>query len=131
VQTLTVFGLQAPHRLGLDRDTAQAAVLASIDSVLDEPIEHLLLPDGDGRPSIEVRTTGDLEASLSMPGGHIFHGPLSLPWRADGEDPSTAAERWGVATTDPRILLCGSGSVRGGAVSGLGGYAAARAVLEG
>jgi phytoene dehydrogenase-like protein len=131
VQTLTVFGLQAPHRLGLDRAAAQAAVLASLDDVLAEPIEDLLLPDGDGRPSIEVRTTGDLEASLGMPGGHIFHGPLAFPWRADGAPGSTPAERWGVATADPRILLCGSGSVRGGAVSGLGGYAAARAVLEG
>ncbi|HET6824944.1 MAG TPA: NAD(P)/FAD-dependent oxidoreductase [Amnibacterium sp.] len=131
VQTLTVFGLQAPHRLGLDRDAAQAAVLASIDGVLDEPIEDLLLSDADGRPAIEVRTTADLEASLGMPGGHIFHGPLSLPWRPDDAPAGTAAERWGVATADPRILLCGSGSVRGGAVSGLGGYAAARAVLEG
>lgn len=131
VQTLTVFGLQAPHRLGLDREAAQAAVLASIDSVLDEPIEDLLVLDGDGRPAIEVRTTADLEASLGMPGGHIFHGPLSLPWYPDDRPPVTAAERWGVATADPRILLCGSGSVRGGAVSGLGGYAAARAVLEG
>jgi phytoene dehydrogenase-like protein len=130
VQTLTVFGLQAPHRLGLDRDAAQAAVLASLDDVLAEPIEDLLLPDADGRPAIEVRTTTDLEASLGMPGGHIFHGPLAPPWRADGEPGSTPAERWGVATADPRILLCGSGSVRGGAVSGLGGYAAAQAVLE-
>ena len=79
VQTLTVFGLQAPHRLGLDRATAQAAVLASLDDVLAEPIEPLLLPDADGRPCIEVRTTADLEDSLGMPGGHIFHGPLTAP----------------------------------------------------
>lgn len=131
VHTLTVFGLQAPHRLGLDRATARAAVLASLDDVLDEPIEDLLLADGNGEPCIEVRTTGDLETSLGMPGGHIFHGPLANPWLVEGERPATAAERWGVATADPRILLCGSGSRRGGAVSGLGGYAAARAVLEG
>jgi phytoene dehydrogenase-like protein len=54
-----------------------------------------------------------------------------MPWQPDDAPGATAAERWGVATADPRILLCGSGSVRGGAVSGLGGYAAARAVLEG
>ena len=35
-----------------------------------------------------------------------------------------------MATDDPRILLCGSGAVRGGAVSGLGGHNAAQAVLE-
>ncbi|MGN6743797.1 MAG: phytoene desaturase family protein [Amnibacterium sp.] len=131
VQTLTVFGLQAPHRLGLDRATAEAAVLASLDDVLAEPIEDLLLPDGNGEPCLEVRTTTDLEDSLGMPGGHIFHGPLTPPWLRDGERPATAAERWGVATADPRVLLCGSGSRRGGAVSGLGGYAAAMAVLEG
>jgi phytoene dehydrogenase-like protein len=131
VQTLTVFGLQAPHRLGLDRAAAEAAVLASLDDVLAEPIEPLLLPDADGRPCIEVRTTADLEDSLGMPGGHIFHGPLTAPWLPDDAATATAAERWGVATADPRILLCGSGSRRGGAVSGLGGYAAARAVLEG
>jgi phytoene dehydrogenase-like protein len=131
VQTLTVFGLQAPHRLGLDRASARAAVLASLDDVLAEPIEDLLLRDANGEPCLEVRTTADLETSLGMPGGHIFHGPLANPWLADDERPATAAERWGVATADPRILLCGSGSRRGGAVSGLGGYAAAMAVLEG
>jgi phytoene dehydrogenase-like protein len=36
-----------------------------------------------------------------------------------------------VATAHPRVLLCGSGAVRGGAVSGLGGHNAAMAVLEG
>ena len=40
------------------------------------------------------------------------------------------AERWGVATAHERILLCGSGARRGGAVSGLGGHNAAMAVLE-
>ncbi len=43
----------------------------------------------------------------------------------------TPAQRWGVATTHgDRILLCGSGAVRGGAVSGIGGHNAAMAVLE-
>jgi phytoene dehydrogenase-like protein len=36
-----------------------------------------------------------------------------------------------VATRHPRILMCGSGARRGGAVSGLGGHNAAMAVLEG
>ncbi len=128
--TLTVFGLQAPHRLGLDRARAQAAVLASLDDVLAEPIEDLLLTDAAGRPCIETRTTTDLESSLGMPGGHIFHGPLAWPWLADGEEAATPAERWGVATAHPNVLLCGSGSRRGGGVSGLGGYAAAQALLE-
>jgi phytoene dehydrogenase-like protein len=42
----------------------------------------------------------------------------------------TPARRWGVATAHDRILFCGSGSHRGGAVSGLGGHSSAMAVLE-
>jgi phytoene dehydrogenase-like protein len=130
VHTMTAFGLHAPHRLGLDRPAAQRAVLAALGDVLAEDVEELLLADADGRPCIETRTTTDLEAELGLPGGHIFHGPLTAPWLEDDEPATTAAERWGVATAHPRVLLCGSGSRRGGAVSGLGGYAAAMAVLE-
>jgi phytoene dehydrogenase-like protein len=43
---------------------------------------------------------------------------------------ANVAQRWGVSTDWERILLCGSGAVRGGAVSGLGGHNAAMAVLE-
>jgi phytoene dehydrogenase-like protein len=135
--TLTVFALQAPDRLleGRDPDAARAelqrAVLGSLDSVLAEPVEQLLLTDADGRPCIETATTRDLEQSLRMPGGNIFHGPLDWPWAEEGDALATAAERWGVATAHERILLCGSGSRRGGAVSGLGGFHAAMAVLEG
>lgn len=135
-QTLTVFGLQTPDRLleGRDADAVRAelqtAVLRSLESVLAEPIEPLLLTDAEGRPCIETATTRDLEQSLRMPGGNIFHGPLDWPWADDDAPLGTAAERWGVATAHERILLCGSGSRRGGAVSGLGGYHAAMAVLE-
>lgn len=124
-QTLTAFALQVPHRLGIERATAQAAVLASLDDVLAEPIEPLLLPDGDGEPCIETRTTADLEAELRLPGGNIFHTPLSFPHRSD----EGAEGDWGVRTAHDRILLCGSGSTRGGGVSGLGGFAAAQQVL--
>jgi phytoene dehydrogenase-like protein len=40
------------------------------------------------------------------------------------------AQRWGVATDVANVLLCGSGARRGGAVSGIAGHNAARAVLE-
>ena len=112
------------------RDALQAAVLASLDSVLGEPIEPLLLADADGRPTIETRTTLDLEHSLRMPGGNIFHGPLSWPFAEDDEPLATPAQRWGVATAHERVLLCGAGARRGGAVSGIGGHNAAMAVLE-
>jgi len=49
---------------------------------------------------------------------------------ADDDDPlDTPARRWGVATDHERILLCGSGARRGGAVSGIGGHNGAMAVL--
>lgn len=136
-QTITVFGLHTPDRWLTDenndatRQRLQDAVLASLDSVLAEPVEDLLLTDGDGNPCIETKTTRDLEQALNMPGGNIFHGPLSWPFAEDDDALDTPAQRWGVATAHPRILLCGSGARRGGAVSGLGGHNAAMAVLEG
>jgi phytoene dehydrogenase-like protein len=135
-QTLTVFGLHAPDRLVTEetndarRAELQAAVVASLNSVLAEPIEDLLLVDGAGRPTIETKTTLDIEHALGMPGGNIFHGPLSWPFLEDDAPQSTPAQRWGVATRHPRILICGSGAQRGGAVSGIGGHNAAMAVLE-
>jgi len=105
-------------------------VLRSLDSVLAEPIESVLMMDADGRPCLETKTTLDLEHALRMPGGNIFHGPLAWPFAEDDAPRSTPAERWGVATAHPRILLCGAGAQRGGAVSGLGGHNAAMAVLE-
>lgn len=135
-QTLTVFGLHAPHALlaGADADATrermQAAVLASLNSVLAEPIEPLLLRDADGRPTVETKTTADLESSLRLPGGSIFHGALDWPFAEDDEPLDTAARRWGVATGHDRVLLAGSGARRGGGVSGLGGHNAAMAVLE-
>ncbi|HEX4400327.1 MAG TPA: NAD(P)/FAD-dependent oxidoreductase [Galbitalea sp.] len=135
-QTMTVFGLHAPDRLVTEstndarRSELQAAAVASLNSVLAEPIEDLLLTDALGRPTIETKTTLDIEHALGMPGGNIFHQPLSWPFLEDDAPRSTAAERWGVATRHPRILICGSGAQRGGAVSGIGGHNAAMAILE-
>ena len=135
-QTLTVFGLHTPHRLvaGSDRDrmrdTLTSAVLNSINSVLAEPIQDVLMEDASGRLCIEAKTTQDLECTLGMTAGNIFHGALSWPFADDDEALDTPAQRWGVATAHDRILLCGSGSRRGGAVSGIGGHNAAMAVLE-
>lgn len=129
-QTMTVFGLHTPPWLADDRDGLTAAVLGSLNSVLAEPIEDVVMRDAHGRPCIEVKTTTDLEEALGMTGGNIFHGALAWPF-ADDDDPlDTPARRWGVATEHPRVLLCGSGARRGGAVSGIGGHNAAMAVLE-
>lgn len=135
-QTLTVFGLHTPNRLvdeatnEAQRGRLQLAVLESLNSVLAEPIEPLLLTDANGDPTIETKTTLDIEHALGMPGGNIFHGPLSWPFVDDDAPLDTPARRWGVATDFPKILVCGSGAQRGGAVSGIGGHNAAMAVLE-
>jgi phytoene dehydrogenase-like protein len=128
--TLTLFGLHAPSRLTASRDELQAAALASLNSVLAEPIEPLLMADALGRPCIEARTTHDLEQSVGLPGGNIFHGPLSWPFVEDDAPQGSAAERWGVASAWENVLVCGAGARRGGGVSGLGGHNAAMAVLE-
>lgn len=135
-QTLTVFGLHVPDRLVTAnnneqrRAELQAAVLASLNSVLAEPIEALLLTGPDGNPCIETKTTLDIERAVGMPRGNIFHGGLDWPFVEDDTPLDTPAQGWGVATDDPQILLCGSGARRGGAVSAIGGHNAAMAVLE-
>jgi phytoene dehydrogenase-like protein len=134
-QTMTVFGLHTPHSLldGSDspvsRDQLTEAVLASLNSVLAEPIQDVLMSDARGRPCIETTTTLDLQRTLGMTAGNIFHGALSWPFAADDDPLDTPAREWGVATAHERIMLCGSGARRGGAVSGIGGHNAAMAVL--
>jgi len=135
-QTLTLFGLQVPHRLASDaeprawRADILAAAQSSLDSVLAEPIADCLYEAPDGTPCVETRTTADLEEALGMVGGDIFHGSLAWPWAGDHEPLETPAEWWGVSTGHARVLVCGSGARRGGAVSGIGGHNAAMAALE-
>jgi phytoene dehydrogenase-like protein len=134
-QTMTVFGLHTPHSLLEDTDSDAARerltdlVLASLNSVLAEPIQDVLMNDAHGRPCIETTTTLDLQRTLAMTAGNIFHGALSWPF-ADDDELDTPARQWGVATAHERIMLCGSGARRGGAVSGIAGHNAAMAVLD-
>lgn len=130
-QTMTVFALHTPHDLftgdnDIMRDRARDAVLASLNSVLAEPIQDCLLLDGNGNPCIEVNTTVDVQDALGIPTGNIFHTPLDWPFAKTDDEVGT----WGVATDDPYIVLCGSGARRGGAVSGIPGHNAAQHVLE-
>jgi phytoene dehydrogenase-like protein len=136
VQTLTVFALHTPHSLldGKDQDemreNLKQAVLDSLNSVLAENIEDLLMTDANGELCIEVKTTQDLEDVLRLPGGNIFHGALAWPFLEDHESKATAAQKWGVETKRENLLVCGAGARRGGAVSGIAGHNAAMAVLE-
>jgi phytoene dehydrogenase-like protein len=135
-QTLTVFALHTPHSLlsGPDHDAMRAALelaaIESINSVLAEDIRDLLLTDAEGQLCIETKTTKDLEDALGLPGGNIFHAPLSWPFASAGEPLDTPERRWGVESGHDGILFCGSTARRGGAVSGIGGHNAAMAVLE-
>ena len=129
-QTLTLFALHTPHALFEQdndrmRDLARERVLASLNSVLAEPIEDVLWRDANGRPCIEVNTTVDVQDALDIPTGNIFHTPLQWPF-AEHED---EVGRWGVETDIDNVFICGSGARRGGAVSGVPGHNAARAVL--
>jgi phytoene dehydrogenase-like protein len=133
--TMTVFGLHTPHALfdgtysGALRDRLTDSVLESLNSVLAEPIQDVMMSDAHGRRCIETTTTLDLHRKLGMTAGNIFHGALSWPFADDDDALDTPARQWGVATAHDRIMLCGSGARRGGAVSGIGGHNAAMAVL--
>lgn len=125
-QTLTLFGLHMPARLfradpaGARRE-ALHRTLASVDSVLAEPLEDCLLD----ATTLEVRSPVDIEASVGMPGGHIFHGDLQWPFAEDPHD----VGRWGVETRHRNVFVCGAGARRGGGVSGIPGRNAAAAAL--
>ena len=138
--TLTWFGINTPGSLFAGdgaqraeiREEAARRVVAAIDEHLAEPLMSVVARDADGRPCIEALCPPDLVDELRLPGGHIFHGDLAWPWReaSDVQPVGSPAHAWGVATDHPRVLLCGSGAQRGGAVSGVGGHNAAHALLE-
>jgi phytoene dehydrogenase-like protein len=130
--TLTLFGLHTPAELFRDdpvgtRREAVRRVVAQLDAHLEEPLLDCLARDAAGEPCLQAASPLDVEESLAMPGGHIFHGDLAWPVAASPDEVGT----WGVAAGHPRIVAASSGgTVRGGAVSGLGGYAAARHLLD-
>ncbi len=129
--TMTVFGVHFPARLfaadnAAMRDEACRRVLAGLESYLAEPLEPCIAVDAEGNRCVEVKTPLDIEASVGMPGGHIFHGDLSWPWVSSDAE----AGRWGVETDVANLLICGSGAQRGGAVSGIPGHNAAMAILS-
>ena len=131
-QTLTLFGLHTPAELYREdpvgtRREAVRRVVAQLDAHLEDPLLDCLARDAAGEPCLQAASPLDVEASLAMPGGHIFHGDLSWPVASTPEQ----VGGWGVETGHPRIVAASSGgTVRGGAVSGLGGYAAARHLLD-
>ena len=134
-QTLTLFGLHLPARLfrgtaeehDAVKDLALARTLESLNSVLAEPIQDVLLRDGDGAYCLEARTPVELEADLGLPGGNIFHRSLQWPWAEEEAEVGT----WGVETRHPNVRVAGAGARRGGGVSGIPGHNSAQSVLTG
>jgi len=130
-QTLTCFGLHMPARLfAATPEEAKAraieSTLASLNSVLGEPIEDCLWIAPSGEPCLEARTPLELEAELALPGGNIFHRDLAWPFAEDEAEVGT----WGVETAHANVRLCGAGARRGGGVSGIPGHNAAMSVLS-
>ena len=131
VHTLTLFGLHTPARLFTGdpaaaapvRDEATRRHLAGLDAYLAEPIADCLARDAEGRPCLEAVSPCDLEASVGLPGGHIFHGDLSWPWAHEDGGASSASGGatvgvgarpggWGVETDVANLLVCGAGARR-------------------
>ncbi|HEY7718010.1 MAG TPA: NAD(P)/FAD-dependent oxidoreductase [Pedococcus sp.] len=130
-QTLTLFGLHMPARLFREdhdemRDLALSHTLESLNSVLAEPVQDVLMRDPSGAYCLEARTPVELERDVALPGGNIFHRSLQWPWAERPEEVGT----WGVETRHERVLLAGAGARRGGGVSGIPGHNAAAAVLQ-
>ncbi len=134
-QTLTLFGLHLPARLfrgtveehDAVKDLALAHTLDSLNSVLAEPIQDVLLRDPDGAFCLEARTPVELEADLGLPGGNIFHRSLQWPWAERADEVGS----WGVETPHEKVRIAGAGARRGGGVSGIPGHNAAMSVLKG
>jgi phytoene dehydrogenase-like protein len=129
--TMTVFGLDVPWNLfARENETmrreAEKKFLASINQWLEEPIQDCLAIAGDGTLCIESKSPVDIENSLGMYHGNIFHDAPTWPFATNKED----AGSWGVETDWENVFLCGSSALRGGAVSAIPGHNAARKVLE-
>jgi phytoene dehydrogenase-like protein len=129
-QTLTLFGLDIPYHWFIKdnegmKNIVTRAYLRAINQFTAEDIEDCLARDRDGKPCLEAKSPLDLERSLGLPKGNIFHGNLTWPFADREEDAGT----WGVETNYPNVYICGSSAKRGGAVSGIPGHNAAMKVL--
>jgi phytoene dehydrogenase-like protein len=128
--TLTLFGLDVPyHWFSEDnagvKDEITRKFITSINQYIEEDILDCLAVDTNGNSCIEAKSPLDLEKSLGLPEGNIFHGNLSWPFAETDQEAGT----WGVETNFENVYICGSSAKRGGAVSGIPGHNAAMKVL--
>ena len=131
-QTLTLFGLDTPYALFVGsnetvRREAENKFLESMNQWLEEPLQDCLAVARDGSRCIESKSPVDIEDSLGMYHGNIFHDAPRFPFaEREGQ-----AGSWGVETEWDNVFICGSSAQRGGAVSGIPGHNAAMKVLSG
>jgi phytoene dehydrogenase-like protein len=130
-QTLTLFGIDTPYSLfeknnDAMRTRAEKKFLESMDQWLEEPLEDCLAVARNGSLCIESKTPVDIEQSLGMYHGNIFHDAPTFPFAEKEEQAGT----WGVETEFENVFFCGSSAQRGGAVSGIPGHNAAMKVLS-
>ena len=129
--TMTLFGLDAPWSVFsrdnvMMRKEAEQKFLASINQWLEEPLKDCLAVARDGSLCIESKSPVDIEDSLGMYHGNIFHDAPTWPFATTKKEVGC----WGVETEYENVFFCGSSALRGGAVSGIPGHNAAMKVLE-
>jgi phytoene dehydrogenase-like protein len=129
--TMTLFGIDTPYSLfaednDLMRKRAEKKFLESMNQWLEEPLEDCLAVARAGSLCIESKSPVDIEESLGMYHGNIFHDAPTFPFADNKKQVGT----WGVETEFENVFLCGSSAHRGGAVSGIPGHNAAMKVLE-
>ncbi|MFL6540280.1 MAG: phytoene desaturase family protein [Chthoniobacterales bacterium] len=129
--TMTLFGIDMPWSIFSQdnerlRAEAEKRFLASMDQWLEEPLEDCLAVAPDGSLCIESKSPVDIEDSLGMYHGNIFHDAPTWPFASSVDQVGT----WGVETEWNNVFICGSSAQRGGAVSGIPGHNAAMKVLS-
>jgi phytoene dehydrogenase-like protein len=130
-QTITLFGLLMKASLfdtDIDnkKEQVQQKYLSQINEFIEEDIYDCIAKDADGNFCLEVKTPQDIEESVGLPRGHIFHEDLQWPFAESNQEIGT----WGTETSHPRLFLASSAARRGGGVSGISGRNAAKALLQ-
>lgn len=129
--TITLFGLLMKASLFDEshdekKMQVQQGYLAGLNKYLIDDIYDCLALDKNGNYCIEVKTPQDIESSVGLPRGHIFHEDLKWPF---AQEPSEVGA-WGTETDHPRLFNCSSAAKRGGGVSAIVGRNAALALLK-
>jgi phytoene dehydrogenase-like protein len=129
--TITLFGLLMKASLFDEshdetKQQVQQAYLNGLNKYLLDDIYDCLALDENGEYCIEVKTPQDIESSVGLPRGHIFHEDLKWPF---AQAPNEVGS-WGTETDHARLFNCSSAARRGGGVSAIAGRNAALALLK-